>query len=96
MNCKQGDIAVQIAAGPVDQNAIGTFYDVATPCRCHHGAWICIAKADTVQNVSLLDVIALPCRAGTQCCVWDHHLKPIRGTTPPVASPAPSKELEKT
>lgn len=96
MNCAPGDFALQIAACPMTQENIGSFYDVIEGCGCHNTAWVCRPKQMVMKDVSLMGTFFITCRAGGWCCVQDAHLKPIRPSAPPVASPAPSKELEKT
>jgi hypothetical protein len=81
MNCRTGDLAVQIAC-PFYPKNVGSFYTVLEPCACHRGAWYVEPKQDVIENVSLMNQIGVVCRAGSWCCVWDRELKPIRGLKP--------------
>jgi hypothetical protein len=92
LNCKEGDLAVQVSC-PFYPKNVGSFYTVIEPCNCHRGAWYVEPLQDVIENVGLMDQHGVLCPAGSWCCEWDRELRPIR-KSPPGKTTIQPKELE--
>jgi len=93
MNCKEGDLAVQIAAKDLKQN-IGNMYEVierAPPKNDGEACWFVRALQ---PHVTIKNDVIYNRPAGHVSRCRDSSLRPIRPPAPPKAAPAPSRELE--